>query len=367
MGVRKLLIFLSTVVYLFWIFWGNWTGAVWFIAFCIIEFFAAFGYLYLRKKYGHKVSWYRAALVLTILPLVLCKFSGPFSVSLFGFLGISYITFRAAQIIIEIYDGVIKELKPVELFAFLLFFPTFESGPIDRSRRFSEDWNKRYTKKEYLDSVGTGIEKILLGLVYKFVLAALLYPALGALEKEYGLLYLVLYAYCYGIYLFFDFAGFSSIAIGIGYLLGIRVPENFNKPFISIDMKDFWNRWHMSLSYWFRDFLFSRFVMTCIKKKWFSSRITVAATAYLVNMSIMGIWHGVKADYILYGVYHGLLLAGTEIFQKKSKLYKKYHKKRGYKICSWFITMNLVMFGFLIFSGHFLEVIEPYYAKNWRI
>ena len=72
--------------------------------------------------------------------------------------------------------------------------------------------------------------------------------------------------------MFFDFAGYSAMAIGTGYILGIRVPENFNKPFVSTDMKDFWNRWHMTLSFWFRDFLFSRFMMLAIKGKWFASR-----------------------------------------------------------------------------------------------
>lgn len=164
---------------------------------------------------------------------------------------------------------------------------------------------------------------------------------------------LIGYAYCYGFYMFFDFAGYSLMAIGTGYMLGVKVPENFNKPFISKDIKDFWARWHISLSERFRDFIFSRFVMLSMKQKWFKTRLTGASIGFLINMLVMGIWHGLTGHYILYGLYHGVLLAVTETYQKKSKFYKK---KKWYQIASWFVTLNLVMFGFLIFSGHWITV-----------
>lgn len=135
-------------------------------------------------------------------------------------------------------------------------------------------------------------------------------------------------------------------------MLGICVPDNFRKPFVSIDMKDFWARWHISLSEWFRDFVFSRFVMLGMKNKWFKDRLKGASVGFLVNMLLMGVWHGLSLHYIVYGLYHGLLLAGTEIYQKKAGFYKKNKKKRWYRVLSWFVTLNLVMFGFLIFSGH---------------
>ena len=156
--------------------------------------------------------------------------------------------------------------------------------------------------------------------------------------------------------MFFDFAGYSAMAIGVSYILGIRTPENFNKPFISLDLKDFWNRWHISLSTWFRDFLFSRFTMDAIRKKRFDNRLTTASVGLILNMGIMGIWHGFYGHYIAYGLYHGILLAVTEVYQKKSGFYKRNKDKRWYKILSWFITLNIVMFGFLIFSGHIQEV-----------
>lgn len=156
--------------------------------------------------------------------------------------------------------------------------------------------------------------------------------------------------------MFFDFAGYSSMAVGTSYLLGIRTPDNFNRPFLSADMKDFWNRWHITLSSWFRDFIFTRFMVDSARKKRFKSRLNGAAVGLIFNMTIMGIWHGLEPHYIIYGVYHGLILAVTEIYQKKSKFYRNHKDKGWYRFGSWFLTLNFVMFGFLIFSGHVSKI-----------
>lgn len=132
------------------------------------------------------------------------------------------------------------------------------------------------------------------------------------------------------------------------------MPDNFNKPFISKDMKDFWARWHISLSEWFRDFIFTRFIISSTKKKRFKTRLTTASVGFIINMFVMGVWHGLSLCYIVYGLYHGILLALTEIYQKKSKFYKRNKKKKWYYVLSWTVTINLVMFGFLIFSGHLI-------------
>ena len=256
-----------------------------------------------------------------------------------------------AQIIIETYDGLISSLSLPAFWAFLLFFPPFSAGPIDRSRRFEEDFRRRYTRDEYLTLLGDGLEQLLIGLVYKFVLSALAFRLLSLCEPKGGLLLALAYGWCYGIYMFFDFAGYSRMAVGCAYILGVRTPGNFHLPFLSRDMKDFWNRWHITLSHWFRDYLFSRFLMRGIKGKWFKSRLSGACWAFLLNMLVMGAWHGLPLYYLLYGLYHGVLLATTEVYQKKCPFYKKYRNCTWYGLLSWFVTLNLVMVGFLIFSG----------------
>ncbi|MFS8938200.1 D-alanyl-lipoteichoic acid biosynthesis protein DltB [Streptococcus mitis] len=292
---------------------------------------------------------------LSIFPLVINKVFALTSLHLLAFIGISYMSFKTIQIMLEISDGLIKEKISVkDYLQFLLFFPTVSAGPIDRSRRFLKEINEVMPRKEYLELAGDGIYRIVLGLLYKVVLSTYVYQMLLALNNTGTVVYSIKYMYLYTLYLFFDFAGYSLMAVGSSNILGIQTPMNFNKPFLSVDIKDFWTRWHITLSTWLRDFVFSRVLMQVIRKKWFKNRLHNATYAYMVNMLVMGFWHGLSVSYIVYGFYHGVLMAGFEVYQKKSTFYKKNKNKNWYKLLSWFVTMNLVMIGFFIFSG------EPY-------
>ena len=292
---------------------------------------------------------------LSIVPLIINKVFALTHWHLLAFIGISYMSFKIIQIMIEISDGLIKErISIIDYMQFLLFFPTVSSGPIDRSRRFMVDIKERMPRDEYLELAGVGVYRVVLGLLYKVVLSTYSYHYLVTLPNFGSLEYSIKYMYLYTLYLFFDFAGYSLMAVGSSNILGIKTPMNFNKPFLSIDIKDFWNRWHITLSTWLRDFVFSRVFMEATKKKRFKKRLNTAMYAYMVNMLLMGFWHGLTISYIVYGAYHGILMAGFEYYQKKSKFYKKNKNKAWYKVCSWFITINLVIFGLYIFSG------EPY-------
>lgn len=321
-------------------------------AVCLVKVYAR-----LRGKYGKARHFYVLAVALPVVPLILSKWSGLSGGTLFSFLGISYIFFRVIQVIVEIYDGVITGVSAVPFLGFLLFFPSLSSGPIDRSRRFTEDDERIWTRDEYAGLLNDGVYKLVLGLFYKVVCSSLFYQLLNSVFAErYHPLYLVGYSYVYGLYMFFDFAGYSSMAVGTSYILGIRMPDNFNKPFLSVDIKDFWNRWHITLSSWFRDFIFARFILDSVRKKRFKTRLGRAAAGLMLNMFIMGLWHGPYVHYIAYGLYHGVLLAVTEIYQKKSRFYRAHKNARWYRVVSWFLTLNAVMLGFLIFSGHIQEV-----------
>ena len=292
---------------------------------------------------------------LSIFPLVINKVFALTSLHLLAFIGISYMSFKTIQIMLEISDGLIKEKISIkDYLQFLLFFPTVSAGPIDRSRRFLKEINEVMPRKEYLELAGDGVYRIVLGLLYKVVLSTYVYQMLLALNNTGTVVYSIKYMYLYTLYLFFDFAGYSLMAVGSSNILGIQTPMNFNKPFLSVDIKDFWTRWHITLSTWLRDFVFSRVLMQVIRKKWFKNRLHNATYAYMVNMLVMGFWHGLSVSYIVYGFYHGVLMAGFEVYQKKSTFYKKNKNKNWYKLLSWFVTMNLVMVGFFIFSG------EPY-------
>ena len=311
-----------------------------------------------KKSTKYPIIFFASLLLIAAKTVVIWK------VSILGFLGISYMTFKVLQIIFETYDGIIKEpIGLIDYLQFLLFFPTISSGPIDRSRRFMEDIHQTIPREEYVELLGTGLFRLLLGLVYKVVLSGLLYLAMNHIPHKGLLFTTVSYMYLYTFYLFFDFAGYSLMAVGVSNIMGIQTPMNFNKPFLSIDIKDFWNRWHISLSTWLRDFIFSRIVMKSMRHKWFKTRLTTAMVAYMLNMIFMGFWHGLSWSYIIYGVYHGVLMAGFEWYQKKSKFYKKYKQKTAYKLVSWFVTMHLVMIGLLIFSEKPYEFIVKLLTK----
>ena len=322
---------------------------VYLLAFIIYQYFLVF----IAQKMDSKRL--KPLVMLSILPLVVNKVFALTQLHLLAFIGISYMSFKTIQIMLEISDGLIKEKISVkDYLQFLLFFPTVSSGPIDRSRRFLKEINEVMPRKDYLELAGDGIYRIVLGLLNKVVLSTYVYQMLLALSNTGTVVYSLKYMYLYTLYLFFDFAGYSLMAVGSSNILGIQTPMNFNKPFLSIDIKDFWTRWHITLSTWLRDFVFSRVLMQVIRKKWFKNRLHNAAYAYMVNMLVMGFWHGISVSYIAYGFYHGILMSGFEIYQKKSTFYKKHKNKTWYKLISWFVTMNLVMVGFFIFSG------EPY-------
>lgn len=324
------------------------------VSFLIFEYIIVNLFLKLTRIKEQSESVYFVFLILSILPLLIYKFSSLVGYSIFGFIGISYMTFKCIQYVMEIKDGLIKEVSASNFFYLNLFFPSLISGPIDRSRRFDDDVNKLKSKSEYIELLTSGLQKILIGAVYKFVVSQLIYPYMQNYSQGNGIKTIVAYMYLYGFYLFFDFAGYSLMAIGTGNIFGVRLPDNFNKPFISKDIKEFWDRWHISLSYWFRDFVFSRIIRRMIRNKRIKNKLTRASIAFVINMLIMGLWHGLSLNYIIYGLYHGMLLAFTEVYQKKSKFHKKNKSNVWYKFVSWGVTFNLVMLGFLIFSGRII-------------
>lgn len=311
-----------------------------------------------RENKPRAVLWYRLALLLQIAPLVIYKCTVAMGGGILGFLGISYITFKGAQVLIEIRDGLITELPVSDYLYFLTFFPTFTSGPILRSRTFVEDVHRELSKDEYLDRLYRGLGWLVVGAVYKFVGGSLAQWATWFLPSLIGTSTPLTFAttqvvscVSYGVYEFFDFAGYSHMAMGVGLCLGVEVMRNFNKPFLSLDLKDFWTRWHISLSTWVRDFVFMRFVKTSMEHKWFKSRLTTACVGYMINMVLIGLWHGINLDYLVYGVFYGLCMAGVEVIQKRWKFYKMHRRETWFKVCEWAVNMVVVFMGFALFNG----------------
>ena len=281
--------FLVTLVFVYMALRNAPIALGWLVLFCVYDYVLIVSFIKLRQKFGRNKIVYRLYLLASLFPLICNKLLGLSGNpdKIFMFLGISYLTFKGTQIIIEIFDGIVKNQEPLDYLYFMIFFPSITSGPIDRSRRFEEDLNNVLPRSEYLELVGTGIFKMVLGAFYKIVLAALFYRVMSTFGKEANTVSGLIYMYTYGFYLFFDFAGYSLMAIGSSYIFGIKTPDNFDKPFLSKDIKEFWDRWHITLSHWFRDFIFKRLTYNWIQKDKFENNLVRAVNAFLINMFII--------------------------------------------------------------------------------
>lgn len=322
-------------------------------AYALFEWVVAVGFLRLRARADRRWVFY-AAVALALLPMVAGKYVPILAPQFqFGFLGISYVTLRAVDIVICTQDRLIVSLPVRQFFAFLFFFATISSGPIDRYRRFAGDWERRRTRAEFLDDMAGAVHRLFRGFFYKFVLATLIErhwmaPAAARVDLAGTLSYM----YAYSFYLFFDFAGYTAFAIGIGYLFGVHTPENFDRPFLARDIRDFWNRWNITLSWWLRDHIYMRFVMAALKGRWFASKYVASYLGFFLAFGLMGLWHGAALHYVLYGLYHGALLSSHEAFARWNKRRKLWGDGPLWHAAGVFLTFHCVCLGFLLFSGH---------------
>lgn len=347
-----------TILFLYISFGGNhWQQGITIIVYTVYQTILTWAYAAYRKNKNTDKIFY-LSIFLSILPLILVKVS-PFMLEKtpIGFLGISYLTFKAVQVNIDLRDGLIKEYYPWRYIQFLLFFPTISSGPIDRYRRFEKDLKNPPNPEKYLDFLDKGIFYLFLGFLYKFIINYYLYELLQyvreiALLQGRISLWTLGYMYIYSLYLFFDVAGYSLFAVGTSYLMGYNTPINFNKPFLSWNIKEFWNRWHMTLSFWFRDYIYMRLMFFLMKKKIFKSKIVASNVGYFVLFLIMGVWHGLTWFYIAYGLFHATLICITDAWLRfKKKHNKKIPSNKFTHVFAIFLTFNAICVSFLIFSG----------------
>jgi len=364
---NKCWIFFITVAVLILQFWGRDDVSLHAGSPPLSELYFVAGYAvyqslltWLFLKWKSRWTFY-SAIVLTILPLAVSKFLPLFQPEgMFGFLGISYVTFRSLDVIFSIQDKVITTISPLQYLAFVFFFPAVSSGPIDRYRRFGQDWNRVRTRAEFLDDLDAAVARIFQGFLYKFIIAALLkIHCVDGVEHKPGFLAVAAYMYAYTFYLFFDFAGYSAFAIGFSRIFGIRTPENFDRPFLSKNIRDFWNRWHISLSFWFRDHIYMRFLLAAGKGKWFKGKHTASYLGLFLTFGIMGIWHGPEWHYILYGIYHATLLCCYDAFARWNKQSKFWPDGPWWRAANIALTFHTFAFGLLIFSGRLEPPVPP--------
>jgi membrane protein involved in D-alanine export len=328
---------------------------IWLVVGCAaFECVLACAFLWVRKRTSGAGWLFGAVIFGGLAPLVAARILPRVAPEYqIGFLGLSYLTFRSLDVLIGIQDRLIRALSPTTYLAYVLFFPTISAGPIDRYRRFLDDWLHSRNRAEFLQDLDGVVHRIFTGFLYKFILAELIRRYwMEPAATQPGLAGTVSYMYAYSLYLFFDFAGYTAFAVGVGYLFGIHPPENFRRPFLARDIRDFWNRWHISLSWWFRDHVYMRFVMAATRGKWFGNRYVGSYLGFFLSMGLMGLWHGFAAQYIAYGLYHGALLTGHDIFSRWNKTHQLWGEGFVWRAAGVLLTVQAVCFGFLIFSGH---------------
>jgi membrane protein involved in D-alanine export len=285
--------------------------------------FLLLSFFYVFRKHCKSELVYYLVVLASIAPVVFIKYAIAKNIHEIAFLGVSYMSFRIWQMIVEIHDGHVDKFRPFDILYFITFFPTLSSGPIDRLARFVGDLENKVSGSTYANEyLAYGLKKILKGVIYKFGLANFLFVFVMSKIPTTDITWqsTLAYMYVYTFYLYFDFAGYSDMAIGTSYLLGIKAPENFNQPFLAKSMKELWERWHMSLSRWFGDYVFSRFVLNVLRSGMVKKQSTAARMGFFVTMTLMGCWHGFTLYYVIYGMYHGLGFSSDRLLSEDEVL-----------------------------------------------
>ena len=222
-------------------------------------------------------------------------------------LGFSYLAFRLLHVLLDRRAGRLPAISLSELVSYTFFFPALTAGPIDRVERFVEDL--RRAPDFGPDTLREGGTRIVVGLAKKFVVAdtlamIALQPLNADLVTSTGWLWILLYAFSFQLY--FDFSGYTDVAIGVARLAGIRLPENFQRPYLQPNLTAFWNSWHMTLAQWFRAYVFNPMTraLRSARRPWPAAAILLVGQ--LTTMVLIGLWHGIGWGFLIWGAWHGL-------------------------------------------------------------
>lgn len=251
-------------------------------------------------------------------------------------IGISFYTFQILSYCVDVYRKDVPAQKNViNLASYVTMFPQLIAGPIVRYSDIALQLNER---KHTFELVSDGIRRFIIGLSKKILLANILGEVCDAFKAsdDKSILFFWFYAVCYMLHVYFDFSGYSDMAIGLGHMFGFRFMENFNYPYISSSATEFWRRWHISLGSWFRDYVYIPLG---------GNRVSKARHCFniFVVWMLTGFWHGADWVFIVWGVYFAVLLLIEKFFLLK------YLKKT--KVISHIYVLLMVLFSFVIFNA----------------
>ncbi len=289
-----------------------------------------------EKRIFTKKILFRLSLVLNIGMLCFYKYSG-----LLLPLGLSFFTLQQIAYLIDTYEELAEKKSFLDYMGFICFFPTLISGPIVHYGQLMPQLASSENKRFQINQLSLGLFLFTIGLVKKVLIAETFGDwARPGFDEATSLDLLAAWktSFSYTFQLYFDFSGYSDMAIGLGAMFNIKLPQNFNSPFKSKSVIEFWTRWHMTLSQFITTYIFTPIVRFMPK---ITFRNTMIAT--FLAMFIAGVWHGAGWTYVIYGSLHGLALVVNHLWKKR--------KKKLPSFLAWLLTFNFVNIAFVIFRA----------------
>ena len=345
-GAKNAVLFASSLLFYAW-------GEPRFCVFMLLSI--AQGYVFGRliernRKHTRRSKLFlTASVALSLALLAYCKYADFFISSLNAVtgasikllhvalpIGISFYTFQILSYVVDVYRGSVPAQKSfLKLGTYIAMFPQLIAGPIVRYAEIAPQLDSRQTT---LEDVSSGACRFVIGLSKKVLLANVLYELITAFQqsRDLSVLYFWLYAVSFTLQLYFDFSGYSDMAIGLGRIFGFRFSENFNYPYISASITEFWRRWHISLGSWFRDYVYIPLGGNRVsKEKWLRN--------ILVVWMLTGLWHGASWTFVLWGLGFAVLLVAEKLVY--GRLLQRTH------VLKHVYTLLLVTLSFVLFNA----------------
>lgn len=263
-------------------------------------------------------------------------------------IGISFYTFRTVSYMIDVYKENMRAEKHFFHYVFYMtFFPMLIAGPITRAKDFLPKLKKAVVVKHY--DISKGLFLILTGLLKKALIADYLgqyNDLVFSMPESYSGFENLMAIYGFAIQLYFDFSGYTDMAMGLAKIMGFNIDQNFNKPYHALNVTDFWRRWHITLSSWLRDYLFTP--LSLKMRHWGNGGIIASL---MLTFFLCGLWHGPSWTFVVWGGLHGLAMTWDVLISKRRKKLKKKIRKPLYTFFSWLVTFHLIIFMWVFFRA----------------
>ena len=380
-GLKNAVLFASSLLFYAW-------GEPRFCLFMLLSILQGYVFGRLIEKNAGNRKWSKifltASVLLSLGLLGYCKYADFFISSVNAVtglslkllrvalpIGISFYTFQILSYVVDVYRGDVPAQKSfLKLGTYIAMFPQLIAGPIVRYAEIAPQLDERETTFE---DIAAGAGRFVIGLSKKVLLANVLYELITVFQKsrDLSVLFYWLYAVSFTLQLYFDFSGYSDMAIGLGRIFGFHFSENFNYPYISGSITEFWRRWHMSLGSWFRDYVYIPLGGNQVSKsKWLRN-------IFIVWM-LTGLWHGASWNFVLWGLWFAVLLVAEKLLYKE-RLEKTHVLKHVYVLL--FVTLSFVLFNAssvkeaasqigAMFGADGLPLVSAeslYYAKSYAV